>query len=165
MAQKPVLTHDDAAPGCQGFGPRFERAIVERLRAESHLFELAPIQNRGEQRSTLAQEGYVAGPRRILGKGGVQADRRIHDLQTVGANHGAWGRDAVCSWIWRSSSTPCGPLSLNPAEITIADFTPASMHSPIMCGTVGAGVATTARSTFSGISPMDGYAVSPQISE
>jgi hypothetical protein len=49
------------------------------------------IQNRGEQRSTLAQEGYVAGACRILGEGGVQADCRIHDPQTVGANqaHGA----------------------------------------------------------------------------
>src|SRR4029077_19536561 len=60
-------------------------------RAESHLFELAPIQNCGEQRSTLAEEGDIAGPRRILGEGGVQADRRIHHPQTVGTDqaHGA----------------------------------------------------------------------------
>ena len=44
-------------------------------RAESHLFELAPIQNGGQQRSALAQKGYIAGPWRILGEGGVQADR------------------------------------------------------------------------------------------
>jgi hypothetical protein len=57
--------------------------------AEPHLLQLTPIQS--QQGSTLAQKGYIAGPRRILGEGGVQADDRIHDAQAVGTNqaHGA----------------------------------------------------------------------------
>ena len=37
------------------------------------------------------QKGYIAGPRRILGEGSVQTNRRIHDSQAVGTNqtHGA----------------------------------------------------------------------------
>src|ERR1044071_1986028 len=49
----------------------------------------------------------------------------------------------------RSRSAPEGPISLNPAEMMMAARTPASTHWPITSGTVGAGVATTARSTFS----------------
>jgi hypothetical protein len=40
--------------------------------------------------------------------------------------------------------------------MTIAPFTPASAHSPMMPGTAGAGVTTTARSTFSGTAAMFG---------
>ncbi len=49
-----------------------------------------------------------------------------------------------------SSLAPSGPVSLKPAEMMIAPFTPASTHSLITPGTVGAGVTTTARSTGSG---------------
>ena len=41
--------------------------------------------------------------------------------------------------IWRSSSAPAAPVSLNPAEMTIAPFTPAATHSPTIPGTVGGG--------------------------
>ena len=43
-----------------------------------------------------------------------------------------------------------------PAEMMTAPFTPAAAHSPTMSGTVAAGVAMTARSTFSGTSAMRG---------
>src|SRR5687768_12388332 len=62
----------------------------------------------------------------------------------------------------RSSSTPGGPSSLKPAEMMIAPRTPASTHSAMMPGTVGAGVTTTARSTFSGTSFIDLYALMPR---
>ena len=60
-----------------------------------------------------------------------------------------------------SSSTPAGPVSLKPAEMMIAFGTPPSTHSPIIAGTVGAGVTMTARSTGSGTSPRRGYALIP----
>ncbi len=53
----------------------------------------------------------------------------------------------ACSRIWRSSAAPSGPISLKPAEMMMAPLTPASAHSPMMSGTVGAGVTMTARST------------------
>ena len=62
----------------------------------------------------------------------------------------------ACSMIRRSSSTPSGPISLKPAEMMIAPWTPASTHSPMMPGTVGAGVTMTARSTGSGTAVMLG---------
>src|SRR5271157_4503090 len=65
------------------------------------------------------------------------------------------------SMIRRSSAAPSAPISLNPAEATMAARTPASTHSPIRSGTVGAGVATMARSTRSGTSPMRGWALIP----
>ena len=55
-----------------------------------------------------------------------------------------------------SNFTPSSPISLKPAEITTAPFTPASTHSRMMPGTVGAGVTMTARSTGSGTSVTDG---------
>ena len=63
---------------------------------------------------------------------------------------------------WRSSSAPSGPISLNPAEMMIAPLTPASTHSPITSGTVGAGVTTTARSTGSGTAAIAGVSPDPQ---
>src|SRR5271157_3535452 len=65
------------------------------------------------------------------------------------------------SMIRRSSAAPSAPISLNPAEATMAARTPASTHSPIRSGTVGAGVATMARSTRSGTAPMRGWALIP----
>ena len=62
----------------------------------------------------------------------------------------------ACASSWRSNSTPAGPVSLNPAEMTMAPFTPTSTHSRIMFGTVIAGVTTTARSTGSDRAPMFG---------
>ena len=47
-----------------------------------------------------------------------------------------------------SSSAPAGPHSLNPAEMITAPFTSAAAHSATIPGTVAAGVAITARSTF-----------------
>ena len=60
-----------------------------------------------------------------------------------------------------SSLAPSGPVSLKPAEMMIAPFTPASTHSLITAGTVGAGVTTTARSTGSGTEAMFLYALIP----
>src|SRR5271157_3494986 len=60
-----------------------------------------------------------------------------------------------------SSRAPSGPLSLKPAEITIAPVTPASTHSLITPGTVAAGVTTTARSIGSGADLMFLYALIP----
>ena len=68
----------------------------------------------------------------------------------------------ACSSTWRSSSAPSGPISLNPAEMMIAPLTPASTHSPITSGTVGAGVTTTARSTGSGTAAIAGIRPDPQ---
>ena len=50
----------------------------------------------------------------------------------------------------RSSAAPSGPISLKPAEITMAPRTPFSPHSRMMPGMEGGGVTTTARSTCSG---------------
>ena len=55
-----------------------------------------------------------------------------------------------------SSSAPSGPVSLKPAEIMIAPPTPASTHSLMICGTVGAGAAMTASSTRAGTSEIRG---------
>src|SRR5208337_1724773 len=66
------------------------------------------------------------------------------------------------SMIRRSSAAPSTPLSLNPAEVTMAAWTPASTHSPIRSGTIVAGVATMARSIGSGTSPMRGWALIPR---
>ena len=57
---------------------------------------------------------------------------------------------ATCCFTSRSSATPSGPASLNPAEMTMAPCTRLSTHSRMMAGTLGAGVTTTARSTWSG---------------
>ncbi len=62
---------------------------------------------------------------------------------------------------WRSSSTPAGPISLKPAEMIIAPFTPALPQSCTMPGTVGGGVMMTARSGFAGTAVMLGYALTP----
>ena len=60
-------------------------------RTEAYLLQLAPIENRSQQGSALAQKRYVAGTRRVLGEGSVQPDCRIHYAQAIGANqaHGA----------------------------------------------------------------------------
>ena len=65
----------------------------------------------------------------------------------------------ACSRIRRSSAAPSAPISLNPAEMMTTARTPASTHSPIRSGTIGAGVATMARSIESGTAPMrqDGF--------
>ena len=62
----------------------------------------------------------------------------------------------------RSSSAPSGPISLKPAEITMAPCTPFSPHSRISPGIEGGGVMITARSTCSGISEIDAYAFTPK---
>jgi hypothetical protein len=56
----------------------------------------------------------------------------------------------ISAFTCRSSSIPGGPVSLNPAEITMTPRTPAATHSVMIAGTEGAGVTTTARSTRSG---------------
>jgi hypothetical protein len=58
------------------------------------------------------------------------------------------------SRICLSSSAPVDPHSLKPAEMITAPLTPAAAHSPIIFGTIAAGVAITARSTFFGTSRM-----------
>ena len=55
-----------------------------------------------------------------------------------------------CSRILFSSSTPSAPRSRKPAEITTTALTAASTHSPMMSGTVVAGVTTMAKSSGSG---------------
>jgi hypothetical protein len=57
---------------------------------------------------------------------------------------------------WRSMAAPSGPISLKPAEITIAPCTPLAPHSAISPGMEAGGVTTTARSTGSGISETEG---------
>ena len=57
---------------------------------------------------------------------------------------------------------PAGPTSLKPAEMIIAQGTPAFPQSRIIPGTVAAGVTITARSTFSGMELMDGKDLSPR---
>ena len=61
-----------------------------------------------------------------------------------------------------SSAAPSGPISLNPAEMTIAPRTPFSPHSLIIPGIEGGGVMITARSTSSGIAETEGYAFTPR---
>ena len=57
---------------------------------------------------------------------------------------------------WRSSSTPSGPISLNPALMITTARTPAAPHSSMRPGAVRAGVTITARSTASPIAPTVG---------
>ncbi|GBC74362.1 hypothetical protein HRbin05_00402 [archaeon HR05] len=59
---------------------------------------------------------------------------------------------SLASIIFASNALPSSPTSLNPAEIMMRFFTPALPHCSTIPGTVGAGVAITARSTLSGIS-------------
>jgi hypothetical protein len=66
---------------------------------------------------------------------------------------------------WCSSSSPGAPVSLNPAEVTIALVTPASTHSRTIDGTMAAGVTMTARSTRSGTAAIAGYARTPRMLE
>ena len=61
----------------------------------------------------------------------------------------------------RSSSTPAGPVSLKPAEMTTAPGMPRSAASPMMPGMIAAGVVTTTRSGFSGRLASLGYALIP----
>ena len=56
---------------------------------------------------------------------------------------------------WCSRAAPSGPISLKPAEMTMAPRTPFSPHSRMMPGMVGGGVTITARSTSSGMSETD----------
>ena len=65
--------------------------------------------------------------------------------------------------IWRSSSAPSGPTSLNPAEMMTTALTPAAAHSSIVAGMVGAGVAMTTSSGFSGSAARFGYARTPRM--
>ena len=53
---------------------------------EAHLLTLAPVEDRGQQRSALAEKGDTPRSRHILGKGGVETDRRIHHAQAVGTD-------------------------------------------------------------------------------
>ena len=56
----------------------------------------------------------------------------------------------------RSSSTPSGPISLNPALMMITPLIPAWPHSSTSPGAVLAGVTMTARSTGSPMALIDG---------
>ena len=62
----------------------------------------------------------------------------------------------ACCSISCSKTRPFSPASLKPAEIIIAPLIPASTQSEIILGTVGAGVAITAKSIFSGTSKIVG---------
>ncbi len=69
----------------------------------------------------------------------------------------------AASRTWRSSSTPSGPISLNPALMMITPLMPASPHSTTRPGADLAGVTMTARSTGSPIALIDGYALTPRM--
>ncbi len=64
-----------------------------------------------------------------------------------------------------SSRAPSAPDSLKPAETIMAPRTPARARSLTTPGTVGAGVAITARSISSGIVPTAGYDLMPKTLE
>jgi hypothetical protein len=64
----------------------------------------------------------------------------------------SWSR--AISLISRSSSAPSSPTSRKPADTMMSPSTPALPHSSTMPGTVGAGVAMTARSTSASTSPI-----------
>ena len=70
---------------------------------------------------------------------------------------------AVCSSRFCSSS-PSGPASAKPAETTSRVLTPASAQSSTTSRTWLAGTATTARSTWSGMSVTRAWAASPSTS-
>ena len=65
--------------------------------------------------------------------------------------------------IRRSSATPSGPISLNPAEMTMAEWIPSRAHSSMRSGTPGAGVTMTARSIGPGADARSGYALIPRM--
>ena len=80
-----------------------------------------------------------AGARDGGGEGGVQAGERAHDAQAVGPDDADVGRVRASARSWRSSSAPSAPISLKPAEMTMAPCTPCSPHSWMMPGTVDGG--------------------------
>jgi len=55
-------------------------------RTETDLLAMAPVEDGAQERSTLAEEGDVAGLGWIFGEGGIQANRWIHDSETVGTD-------------------------------------------------------------------------------
>src|SRR5713101_3785935 len=66
---------------------------------------------------------------------------------------------------WSSSAAPSCPISLKPAEITMRPLTPSFPHSSVTAGTAAAGTTTTATSTLSGKSPIEGYDLTPLIEQ
>src|SRR5271166_1285401 len=54
--------------------------------AESHFLPVAPVEDRCQKRSTLAQKRDAARLRRLFSESGIQPNCRVHDAQTVGAN-------------------------------------------------------------------------------
>jgi hypothetical protein len=62
-----------------------------------------------------------------------------------------------------SSATPSGPISLKPAEMTMAERMPRAAHSSMRAGTPGAGVTMTTRSIGPGADARSGYALIPRM--
>jgi hypothetical protein len=77
--------------------------------------------------------------------------RRPPDLTSLSRRHAGKFPEAYVSKVLRNGvKLPAH----GPAEITMAERTPASTHSPTTAGTVGAGVTIIAKSTTSGTLPM-----------
>ena len=119
-------------------------------RTEADLLAEAPIKNGGADSPALAHERHIARSRDGVGEGGVQPADRTHDAQTVRANNA----HAAAARFFKHLALQIGALffriSLKPADIMMAPFTPAATHSRTTPGTVMAGVTITARSTLSG---------------
>ncbi|MBA7680921.1 hypothetical protein ES703_89242 [subsurface metagenome] len=75
----------------------------------------------------------------------------------------------LLSAIARSLACKSSPIavsnSLKPPLITIAAFTPLAAHSSIAAMVCWAGITTMAKSTSSGMAPIDGYALRPNTSD
>ena len=118
-------------------------------RAEPELGRSAPIENRRAKRAALSDEPYVARQRERLGECRVQTDVRQHHANAIRPNdpHLPASLENLLFKL-----CPSRPGFFEPAEIITAPFTPAVAHSATIPGTLAAGVAITARSTFSGAS-------------
>ncbi len=93
-----------------------------------------------EMTATLPGDGIAVAKLAFMLIEGTMIPRQLGPSILMPGKRAAW---AVIS---SSSAFPSGPISLNPAEMTMTPMIPISPHWPMMAGTVFAGVQMTARS-------------------
>src|ERR1700687_2144639 len=72
------------AEKCEEIAPAdVEHRTRRNNRAETHMLGEAPVENRRQQRSALAQKGDTSGTRHILRERGIQSNQRIHQTETI----------------------------------------------------------------------------------
>ena len=99
------------------------------------LFLQAPVEDRGQKRSALADEGDVSRQGQSGREGSVEPVQRIHDAEAIGPHnpHLAEGFHHDLPFQRR----PGLATSLKPAEMMMQPLTPAWTHSRTRAGTSG----------------------------